>query len=335
MYNLSTVVFSSPVYGGGGRPAAGAEAGAAQCELSAEWVTMPLRYDDIGNRLKAFRLGSGLSAEEVARRIGISRTALYRFEKGELVKIETLQKLAELLQVSLPTLLGVGVEYIASALTYFERMRQIEETAEHIIVLAGPLSYLLASDDFNAVLGQLLKESIPETEDDLRRAEAEVDAIMAVLKQRKETYRRRQPTIVNLIAASEISRFLINGMVGRLDLPEKLRRERRELARAEVEHFAGIIEDEPIGVQIGIVPETLPHTGFQIFRQPDRQLLSLSPFRLGEEPNVRVRCGDDHFGAGGADAPQARGRRHVAACAERRHCRGLPARSHLPPLRIA
>jgi hypothetical protein len=55
-----------------------------------------------------------------------------------------------------------------------------------------------------------------------------------------------------------------------------------------VEHFARIVEREPIGVQIGIVPETLPHTGFQIFRQPDRQLLTLSPFRLGEEPNVRV-----------------------------------------------
>ncbi|HYK79567.1 MAG TPA: helix-turn-helix transcriptional regulator [Micropepsaceae bacterium] len=249
---------------------------------------MALRFDDIGNRLKAFRLGSGLSAEDVAKRIGISRTALYRFEKGEVVKIDTLEKLAELLQVSLPTLLGVGVEYIASAVTYFERMRQIEETAEHIIVLAGPLSYLLASDAFNAVLGQLLKESIPENVEDRARAEAEVEEIMAVLTQRKETYRRRQPAIVNLIAASEISRFLINGMVGRFDLPDKLRRERRALARAEVEHFARIMQDGPIGVQIGIVPETLPHTGFQIFRQPDRQLLSLSPFRLGEEPNVRV-----------------------------------------------
>jgi transcriptional regulator with XRE-family HTH domain len=249
---------------------------------------LTLRFDDIGNRLKAFRLGSGLSAEDVAKRIGISRTALYRFEKGEVVKIDTLEKLAELLQVSLPTLLGVGVEYIASAVTYFERMRQIEETAEHIIVLAGPLSYLLASDAFNAVLGQLLKESIPENVDDHARAEAEVEEIMAVLTQRKETYRRRQPAIVNLIAASEISRFLINGMVGRFDLPDKVRRERRALARAEVEHFARIMQEGPIGVQIGIVPETLPHTGFQIFRQPDRQLLSLSPFRLGEEPNVRV-----------------------------------------------
>jgi len=249
---------------------------------------MPPRYDDIGDRLKAFRLGSGLSADEVAKRIGISRTALYRFEKGEVVKIDTLEKLAELLKVSLPTLLGVGVEYIPSAVTYFERMRQIEETAEHIIVLAGPLSYLLASDAFNAALGDLLKESIPENVDDRARAEAEVDEILAVLKSRKENYRRRQPAVVNLIAASEIARFLINGLVGRLDLPEKIRRERRAIARAEVEHFAHIVEDEPIGVQIGIVPETLPHTGFQIFRQPDRQVLSLSPFRLGEEPNVRV-----------------------------------------------
>ena len=65
-------------------------------------------------------------------------------------------------------------------------------------------------------------------------------------------------------------------------------KERRALARAEVEHFARIMEDEPIGVQIGIVPETLPHTSFQIFRQPDRQLLALCPFRLGEQPNIRV-----------------------------------------------
>src|SRR5438270_14083687 len=132
---------------------------------------MAIRFDDIGNRLKAFRLGSGLSAEELAAKLGISRTALYRFEKGELAKIDTLEKLAELLQVSVPTLLGVGVEYIASAVSYFERMRQIEESAEHIIVLAGPISYVLASDAFNAVLGQLLKESIPETEEDIQRAE--------------------------------------------------------------------------------------------------------------------------------------------------------------------
>jgi transcriptional regulator with XRE-family HTH domain len=131
---------------------------------------MAVRFDDIGNRLKAFRLGSGLSADEIASRLGISRTALYRFEKGELAKIETLERLADLLAVSVPTLLGVGVEYIASAVSYFERMRQIEEASEHIIVLAGPISYLLASDAFDAALGDVLRESIPDTLPGRKRA---------------------------------------------------------------------------------------------------------------------------------------------------------------------
>ena len=248
---------------------------------------MPLRFDDIGNRLKAFRLGSGLAAEEIAQQLGISRTALYRFEKGEVAKIETLENLAALLQVSVPTLLGVGVEYIASAVSYFERMRQIEETAEHIIVLAGPISYVLASDAFDHALGEVLRESVPEI-DNSDRALFAIDELMEVLRQRKETYRRRQPAIVNLISAAEMERFLRNGLVGRLDLPQKLRQQRRALARAEAEHFTALMENEPIGVQIGIVLDTLPHTSFQIFRQPDRQILALSPFRLGEEPNIRV-----------------------------------------------
>ena len=249
---------------------------------------MPIRFDDIGNRLKAFRLGSGLSAEEIAQKLGISRTALYRFEKGEVAKIETLEKLADLLAVSVPTLLGVGVEYIASAVSYFERMRQIEETAEHVIVLAGPISYVLASDAFDRTLGEVLRESIPDTVAGRDRAQAQIDELLGVLRQRKELYRARRPAVVNLIAAAEMERFLRNGLVGRHDLSAKLRAERRALARAEAEHFIALMENEPIGVQIGIVQDTLPHTSFQIFRQPDRQILALSPFRLGEEPNIRV-----------------------------------------------
>jgi transcriptional regulator with XRE-family HTH domain len=249
---------------------------------------MAFRFDDIGNRLKAFRLGSGLSADEIAKRLGISRAALYRFEKGELAKIDTLGKLAELLAVSVPTLLGVGVEYIASAVSYFERLRQIEEAAEHIVVLAGPISYLLASDTFDDKLEEVLRESIPENLEDRARALKEVTEIMAILHQRKQAFRKRQPGIVNLISSAEIERFLRDGLIGRHGLSEKVRRERRAQARVEVSHLAKFVADEPIGVQIGIVPDTLPHTGFQIFRQPDRQVLVLSPFRLGEQPNVRV-----------------------------------------------
>ncbi len=87
----------------------------------------------------------------------------------------------------MPTLLGVGVEYIASAVSYFERMRQIEETAEHVIVLAGPISYVLASDAFDRVLGDVLRESVPDgiaSRDRAShdRAMTQIDELMAVLR---------------------------------------------------------------------------------------------------------------------------------------------------------
>src|SRR5215475_5853149 len=121
---------------------------------------MAFRYDEIGQRLKAYRMGSGLSADEIAKKIGISRTALYRFERGELAKIDTLERLAELLGVSIPTLLGVSIEYVRSSVSYFERMRQIEETAEQIVILSGPISFLLASEDFLNTLEEVLTENI-------------------------------------------------------------------------------------------------------------------------------------------------------------------------------
>jgi len=155
-------------------------------------------------------------------------------------------------------------------------------------VLAGPISYLLASDAFDRTLEDVLRENVPDKVEGRKRSLEQVDEVMTVLRQRKDSYRRRRPGIVNLIAASEMEQFLRNGMVGRLDLPEKTRTTRRELARAEAAHFANLMAEEPMGVQIGIVPDTLPHASFQIFRQPDRHMLVLSPFRLGEQPNIRV-----------------------------------------------
>ncbi len=53
---------------------------------------------------------------------------------------------------------------------YFERMRQIEETSEHIIVLAGPISYLLASDAFDRTLEEVLRENVPDKVEGRKRA---------------------------------------------------------------------------------------------------------------------------------------------------------------------
>jgi len=249
---------------------------------------VPFLLDDIGNRLKAFRLGSGLSAEEIAQRVGISRTALYQIEKGSVNKIETLDRLSELLGISVATLLGVGVEYIGSAVSYFERMRQIEETAEHITVLAGPISFLLASDSFEATLHAVLRESIPDDRPNRRQALADVYQIMAILHARKRTFGKRRPSVVNIISAVDIERFLQGGFVGKSTLPQPILRERRLLASREIEYLASVIEREQIGIQIGVARDILPHAGFQLFRQADRKVLTISPFRLGEQPNVHV-----------------------------------------------
>lgn len=236
-------------------------------------------------------MGSGLSADQVAQKIGISRAALYRYEKGEVAKIDTLDRLAKLLGVSVPTLLGVGVEYISSAVSFFERMRQIEETAEHIIVLFGPVSYLLTSDQYDDVLETVLSEAVPDELEDRERALADVGDIMSILRERKAHFRKRQPSIVCLISGLELERFLSSGLAGRRDLDPDTFRQRRAVAIQEIERIANLMEEEPIGVQIGVVRDTLPQSSFQIFRQPDRPLLAVSPYRLGERPNVRIGVG--------------------------------------------
>ena len=119
---------------------------------------MPLHLEEIGRRLRAYRLGRNLTADEVAERIGISRAAVYRLEKGCLVKIETLERLSELLDAPLPSLMGVGVEYYSNAVAFFERMRQIEETASFVTGNFSPISLLLLSDDYLGHLRTMLVE---------------------------------------------------------------------------------------------------------------------------------------------------------------------------------
>lgn len=244
-----------------------------------------INYEELGNRLRAYRIGASLLAEDVAEQLGVSRAVVYRMEQGKIVKIETVERLAQLLGTSLASLLGVEVEYYSTALGFLERMRQIEESAERIVAHFEPISLLLASDEYLDHLRQMLLESLPNDADE--SLGSEVDGILAILHERKVSFAKRRPNIVSLIGLRELERFLRTGLVGSLAISEPLRRERVRAARREVRQIAELMENEPLYVQIGLIDDAMPATSFQLFFAAGSALLAVSPFRFGELPNIR------------------------------------------------
>lgn len=251
---------------------------------------MAVDYIQVGQRLRAHRIGLGLSPEEAAESLGISRAALYNYEKGEgPVKLETLERIAEVLKTSLPSLLGVGTEYFASAIAYFERLRQLEERAERVLVYYEPVTFLLTSDAYPGILREMLLEGLPEKLPNRKKAQAEIDQLIDVLGSRKATIAGGGPSFAGIIGATQVRRLLRTGFIGTYDLSDQEREKRRLAARREVERIAGVMENEPVGIQIGIVDDTLPNQTFEICRMRDGSaLVAVSPFRLGELPNIRL-----------------------------------------------
>lgn len=248
---------------------------------------MPPRFKDIGDRLKAYRLGAQLTADDVGKKLGLSRAAVYRIEAGDVVKIETLEKLAGILDTSTASLLGVAMEYYSSAIAYFERMRQLESTADQIVAHFPPFSFLLTSDSYSAHLKTMLFEAQAAEEDEASGASREIVEIVDILTERKRTWRQRRLSVVNFITIPDIDRFLQLGAIGRFGLSPEVVEQRRAIARAEVENVLKILLEEPMGIQIAVVEEPLPNITFQLFRSAEATSLALSPFRLGGElPNI-------------------------------------------------
>jgi len=251
---------------------------------------MPVDFVQIGLRLKAHRLGAGLSPEEAADRLGVSRAALYNYERGSTpIKVETLERMAEILGVSLPSLLGAGTEYFSTAIAYFERLRQLEAQSERITLFYEPITFLLTSEDFSRTLRVMLIEGLPARVADRARAVDDIDRLLVVLEQRRSVLTPGGPTIAGLIGLTEVRRLLRTGLIGTYTLNDKQREARRLLARQEVERTAALMEKEPLGMQTGVIDDTVPNQTFEICRLRDRtSLVAISPFRLGELPNVRL-----------------------------------------------
>ena len=238
-----------------------------------------MRLNEIGQQLRAYRLESGMRAEEIAARLGVSRAALYRYEKGEVIKLDTVQRLAELLKISPLSLLGIGVEYYSRTIGFFERMRQLEETADQLLQIGEPLCYLVTSESYDGLLAQVFAEVAEQSGADAPTIKALSEQVLGIMSARKRAYQMRRPNLITMISEPILQRFLEHGVADSLPLSPGLRVLCRRMATAEVESIALMLETEPMGLQFSLIPGGEPTTNCTLLRQRDRATLIINPFR--------------------------------------------------------
>jgi transcriptional regulator with XRE-family HTH domain len=247
-----------------------------------------MRFNEIGQQLRAYRMESGMKAEEIAARLGVSRAALYRYEKGEVIKLDTVKRLAELLKISPLTLLGIGVEYYSRPIGYVERMRQLEETAEQILQVSGALCYLVTSDQFDQALAQIFEDAGDQAGMERGMVRAASEQVISTLGARKRMFAARRPAITAVFTTESLRRILAEGLAPMLPLSDRIRTLCRETARREVERMAELMESEPIGLQFGLISGGDPNGPFLLLRGRERATLAVNPFPMDAAPSAQT-----------------------------------------------
>lgn len=246
-----------------------------------------MRFADIGQQLRAYRLESGLRAEEIAARLGVSRAALYRYEKGEVIKLDTIRRLAELLKISPLSLLGIGVDYFARPVAFLERLRQVEEEADQILQVGGGVCFQTLTDAFDGALAEAWTEAADAAPERLQ-ARAAADQALGLLASRRRLYQTRRPTIIGILSENALRRFLRDGVAPGLVVPERTRTRCRVAALNEAEAIAGLMEAVPIGIQLGLCATPEPACPFMVLRGRERAHAVCSPFPADAGPGGTV-----------------------------------------------
>ncbi len=247
---------------------------------------MSMRFNEIGQQLRAFRLESGMRAEEIAARLGVSRAALYRYEKGDVIKLDTIKRLAELLKISPLSLLGIGIEYYSRAVGYFERLRQLEEATDQILEILGPLNYLTTSEAVDLALAEAFDELAERAGPERAAMHSQGEQVLGVLAARKRLYQLRRPNIICMVSITDVRRLLEQGITGGMAVSDRVRRIGRQVAATEIENMAALMEAEPMGLQFGLLAGAEPTTRFTLLRGREKVTLAINPFRPETTPGV-------------------------------------------------
>jgi len=244
-----------------------------------------MRFAEIGQQLRAYRLESGLRAEEIAARLGVSRAALYRYEKGEVIKLDTIRRLAELLKISPLSLLGIGVEYFGRPAAFQERLRQVEEQSDQVLQVGGALCYPVATDAFDGALAEAWTE-VADASPDRLLARTQTEQMLGLLAARKKLHQARKPNVIAILAEGAIQRMLAEGVAAGITLSDRARMRCRLAARAEAEQIAEQMESVPIGLQIGLIAGPEPTAPFMVMRGRERAHVVGSAFAPDAHPTL-------------------------------------------------
>ncbi len=246
-----------------------------------------MRFTEIGQQLRAYRLESGLRAEEIAARLGVSRAALYRYEKGEVIKLDTVKRLAELLNISALSLLGIGMEYYSRPIGFLERVRQVEESADQLLLVDGPICYLTTSDAYDQALAAIYEELADQAGDERAAMRGQAEQVLGMLAARKRMYQARRFGIITLLTTNGARSVLDQGIGGGLPISDSLRARCRDVAARELTNIAQLMSAEPMGLQFGLLRGTDPNGAFQILRSRERATLAMNPFQPDANPSMQ------------------------------------------------
>lgn len=236
-------------------------------------------FAEIGQKLRAYRLESGLRAEEIAARLGVSRAALYRYEKGDVIKIETIVRLSELLGIPLLRLLGIDYAFAEAPAQFSDQAAHLEQDADQIIFVGGAFCPLLL---------------LPGTERHIARAwddhaaangggaaaVALNERTLAQLRLRMRLYQQRRSPITAILEERALAALLDTGLAGGAN--------GRAAARAEVAHLAALAEELPIGVQIGVLGAQVLTSPFEVIRANERVHVCATPFAADTPPALAL-----------------------------------------------
>jgi transcriptional regulator with XRE-family HTH domain len=239
--------------------------------------------------LRAYRLESGMRAEEIAARLGVSRAALYRYEKGrgdqaghDPAPRGTAEDLAAVL-------LGIGVEYFSRPLAFQERLRQVEEQADQILQVGGTICYQTTTEAYDGALAEAWAEAADQAPERVA-ARAAADQAMGLLVARKKLHQSRRANIIAMLSETAIRRMLMDGVAAGMAVSERTRTRCRMAARAEAESIANLMESVPIGLQLGLLASE-PAGNFIVLRGRERAHVCVSPFAADMTSSAGIGVG--------------------------------------------